>query len=59
MVEQLRRLWGEETGLATVEYALLLCLVAFAGVLAWKRMSWIIRIVVWISAWFVGQHSDW
>ena len=35
----IRKLWSEEDGLATVEYALLLALVAIAAIPAWTTLG--------------------
>ena len=35
----LRSIWGDEEGLTTVEYALLLALVAIAAIVAWTTLG--------------------
>ena len=42
----LRRLWDEEEGLTTVEYALLLALVAIAAITAWTTLGNRVRTTV-------------
>lgn len=39
MRSQLSRFWHDEAGLATVEYALLLALVAIGGIAAWTALG--------------------
>ena len=39
MFAALKTLYKDETGLSTVEYALLLVLIAIAGVTAWKTLG--------------------
>ena len=39
MVETLKRLWSDEEGLTTVEYALLLVLICAAAVTAWTQLG--------------------
>lgn len=41
-----RRLWREEEGLTTVEYALLLALVAIAAITAWSTLGGRVRNTV-------------
>ena len=35
----LKNIWGDEDGLTTVEYALLLALVAIAAIVAWTTLG--------------------
>ena len=39
MLEYLRRLWRDEEGLTTVEYALLLVLIVVVAVTAWQTLG--------------------
>ena len=39
MITALKTLWADEDGLSTVEYALLLVLVAIAGIVAWGQLG--------------------
>lgn len=39
MLEQIRSFWYDEAGLTTVEYALLLALVAIAAIAAWTTLG--------------------
>lgn len=39
MIATLRKLWRDEEGLSTVEYALLLVLIVIAGVTAWQTLG--------------------
>lgn len=39
MLETLRTLWGDESGIATVEYALLLTVIVVGTVAAWGRFG--------------------
>lgn len=39
MLATLKSLWKDEEGLTTVEYALLLALVAIAAIAAWKGLG--------------------
>ena len=39
MSEALRKLWRDEEGLSTVEYALLLVLVVIVGITAWQTLG--------------------
>ncbi len=39
MIEALKRFRDDETGTATVEYALLLAVVVVAGVAAWQQLG--------------------
>ena len=39
MIRTLKRLWTDEDGLTTVEYALLLVLVVAAAVTAWSQLG--------------------
>lgn len=39
MLEQIRSCWYDEAGLTTVEYALLLALVAIAAITAWTTLG--------------------
>lgn len=42
----LRRLWHDEEGMATVEYAMLLALVVIGGLAAWQNLGGTIRTVL-------------
>ena len=42
-VHQLRELWYEERGIVTVEYALLVALLAVGGIAAWTVLQGAIR----------------
>ena len=46
MLRTLKRLWTDESGLTTVEYALLLVLIVAAGVASWPLLSTQINSVV-------------
>lgn len=46
----MRELWKDESGLTTVEYALLLALVVVAGITAWKGLGTTVRGTVTNSA---------
>ena len=39
MIQALKQLWADETGLTTVEYALLLVLIVAAAVTAWTQLG--------------------
>ena len=39
MLTSLENLWLDESGVATVEYALLMVLVVVAGIAAWDKLS--------------------
>jgi pilus assembly protein Flp/PilA len=39
MLRALKRLWADEAGLTTVEYALLLVLIVAAAVTAWTQLG--------------------
>ncbi len=39
MFDALKRLWNDEDGLSTVEYALLLVLIVIVGVAAWTTLG--------------------
>ena len=39
MFDALKRLWNDEDGLSTVEYALLLVLIVIVGVTAWTTLG--------------------
>ncbi len=39
MLRMLKQLWTDETGLTTVEYALLLVLIVAAAVTAWTQLG--------------------
>ena len=39
MLRRLRELWCDDTGLTTVEYALLLVLIVTVAILAWQTMG--------------------
>ncbi len=39
MLQAAKRLWMDEEGLSTVEYALLLVLIAIAGITAWQTLG--------------------
>ena len=39
MLRALKELWRDEAGLTTVEYALLLVLVAIAAIAAWRTLG--------------------
>lgn len=39
MMKALKQLWNDETGLTTVEYALLLVLIVAAAVTAWTTLG--------------------
>jgi len=39
MVGKLRALWGDELGVASVEYAFLVAVVAVASIAAWNRLA--------------------
>ena len=39
MFAPLRKMWQDEEGLTTVEYALLLVLVVIAGITAWQTLG--------------------
>ena len=38
-IQQLHRLWHDESAMTTVEYALLLALVALAAIVAWATLG--------------------
>ena len=39
MAEALRRLWAEQSGMTSVEYALLLALLTLASIAAWTNLG--------------------
>lgn len=39
MFTSLEKLWQDDSGVATVEYALLVAVVAVAGIAAWNQLS--------------------
>ncbi|MFQ6133339.1 MAG: Flp family type IVb pilin [Armatimonadota bacterium] len=39
MIRRLRDLWSDDSGMTTVEYALLLVLIATVGILAWQTLG--------------------
>ena len=39
MMDTLRKLWKDEEGLSTVEYALLLVLIVIVGITAWQTLG--------------------
>ena len=39
MLQTLKTLWTDESGLTTVEYALLLVLIVAAGVVGWTQLA--------------------
>lgn len=39
----MRELWTDESGLTTVEYALLLALIVVAGITAWRGLGTTVR----------------
>ena len=39
MFDALKRLWTDEDGLTTVEYALLLVLIVIVGITAWQSLG--------------------
>lgn len=39
MIRRLRELWCDDSGMTTVEYALLLVLIVTVGILAWQTMG--------------------
>jgi len=51
----LRKLWQEESGLTSVEYAVLLALISIACMFAFWRLGilirWIVVITNWIFRW--------
>ena len=49
------KLWKDEEGLTTVEYALLLALVVVAGLLAWGNLGSSVRDQVNTSATKIGE----
>jgi Flp pilus assembly pilin Flp len=52
MISRLGRLWSDQEGLTTVEYALLLVMLALAAVAAWGDLG---CKVGW-TAWRAGQY---
>ena len=53
----MNRLWGDEEGITTVEYALLLALVVVAGITAWTRLGEAVGNVVEESANTIANGS--
>lgn len=54
----LHRLWTDETGLTTVEYALLLALVAIAAISAWTALGERMSSTVSIASSQIGQNPN-
>jgi Flp pilus assembly pilin Flp len=46
MLRAVRNLWDDETGLVTVEYALLLALVALVAIVGWRHLGRHVRRTV-------------
>ena len=40
MIDALKKFWGDEGGLVTVEYALLLALIAVGAIVAWQALGY-------------------
>ena len=55
---ELARLWNDEQGLTTVEYALLLALVAVAAIGAWTTLGDRMSATVSLASSQIGQNPN-
>jgi Flp pilus assembly pilin Flp len=56
--DKMKKLWQDEEGLTTVEYALLLALIVVAGLLAWQGLGDSVQGAVDGSTEAIGRVTD-
>lgn len=58
MTAQIRKLWHDEGGLTSIEYALLLSLIVLAGLVAWRGLGGTVSNSAGTSAELVANADE-